>query len=810
MSEAQQYVRICPVCGSEHPPEVAYCQCGVLLSGVDLSLKADLPPPPEPTTASPALALPDIPPAEAAQAAPATPATQRCPHADCGMDNPPKIDDCLYCGRPLAAMPATKLTPQAHLYNLPAALREKFRIERVLPAGGAEAEIMIVAGLETGARAVVKLYRPGIQPKSGVLERVGKVAFAHVVRLIAHGVSEGVAWELMEYCQGGSLRNLMQPGPMDEALARQVLKELAGALQALHAQQVIHRDLKPENVLIRRREPLDLVLTDFGIASLREQTQVFTSVARSTLYAAPEALSGVLEPATDYWSLGMILLEALTGRHPYAGLSEPVIAHRLTTSAVPVELTLPAWRKLLRGLLQRDPQRRWGAAELARWLAEDASLPEPLAEGARASRAYRIGEDEATSAAELAVLLARHWREARKDVARGHVTRWIDEQLGEQNLTRTVHDLMDERGLSDDLRLFRLLRLLAPDIPPIWQDAGLSRKNLLARAQAASQNDLTAGRWLASLYDEKVLRQLPDLADLQDSWQQALADFDTLWQRALSLRDAWCSQRRAQGGGLVDFDALVFGHVRGMEKPARERLLAILLLAVALPESRSTLIGQAQTQLAALLDEQPWLEKLFAEAEKAPQAVLVVAEAAAQALAQEKQHAVKVDPVAPPPADQQLAVRAAEVLARLHFAVEANLFGFPDAQSMRAAIADFQQISIEARQQDFAAQDGETHGGAWRNIARAEPIVWRLQEKLSQWESIQRLNMVATNRHVLNTIVTIAFIALIFAPPFLPWLLAGMMGVGLWRFWLMRSLHHELRKLVDGLPVRSGTMIGGR
>src|SRR4029077_19586068 len=117
--------------------------------------------------------------------------------------------------------------------------------------------------------------------------------------------------------------------------------------------------------------------TDFSVASTLDATQRFTSAARTLPYASPESLSGVIDGKSDYWALGMIVVEAALGRHPFAGLSEAVILHHLTTRSVDVSGVADRnVRKLTRGLLLRDPETRWGAEQVERWLAGDESLAE--------------------------------------------------------------------------------------------------------------------------------------------------------------------------------------------------------------------------------------------------------------------------------------------------------------------------------------------------------------------------------------------------------------------------------------------------
>ena len=220
------------------------------------------------------------------------------------------------------------------------------------------------------------------------------------MRVLAHGESDGAAYEILEYLPGGTLKDLLRAGPLLRSDIRRIVSEVADALNGIHAHRILHRDLKPENVLIRSTAPLELALTDFGIASIAAATQHFTSAARTTKYAAPEVLAGVLDAKSDWWSLGMMVLEATCGRHPFDGLSEQVMNHQLATRPVDVRGVYDdELRTLCRGLLLRDPKRRWGADEVARWLAGDpALLVEDGADGvASAVRPYRIGKAEATT-----------------------------------------------------------------------------------------------------------------------------------------------------------------------------------------------------------------------------------------------------------------------------------------------------------------------------------------------------------------------------------------------------------------------------
>jgi serine/threonine protein kinase len=406
-------VKRCPTCEAENAPTAARCGCGAFLIGVDLTERA---------AGVGALLEPAVQPAQGAAASPASDGGsaaalrtsalaaaagdaradapsegRRCAFADCGQVNPAETAVCVYCNRPIdspapasgpaprnqpmadqerhGASPAPAASARTALIRLPAKLAARFTVEEPLKAAGSEADLFIVRDA-AGGRAVLKLYRHGIEPDTGVLERVSKAMPDQIVRLLEYGREDGVPYELLEYCEHGSLRMLLKGRPVPLDAARTLLTELAGAIAHLHECGIVHRDLKPENVLIRGLLPLDLVLTDFGIASIVQATMHYTSAARTLHYSAPEAGSNWVGKPTDYWALGMMLVEAIGGRHPFEGLSDAVIAHWLVTR--PIDLTGVAdarWQRLCRGLLTRDPQARWGGQEIERWLDGDDTLP---------------------------------------------------------------------------------------------------------------------------------------------------------------------------------------------------------------------------------------------------------------------------------------------------------------------------------------------------------------------------------------------------------------------------------------------------
>ncbi|HSA46438.1 MAG TPA: serine/threonine-protein kinase [Candidatus Competibacteraceae bacterium] len=433
------------------------------------------------------------------------------------------------------------------LMQLPATLAARYRIVQPLPAAGGEADLLLVAAVADGQRYVIKIYRYGIVVKPEVLAKISAAAPEQVIRLIDYGQADGHGYEVLEYVPDGSLRQRLTAGPLAEGQIRALVRELSAALAVLHQHDILHRDIKPENVLIRQWEPLRIALTDFGIASVAEATQHFTTTARTLRYAAPEAATGVIGMAADYWSLGMVMLEAVSGRHPFAGLSEAVLSYQLVTQPVDCSGVAEPWRTLCRGLLLRDPKQRWGRAEIERWLAGDESLRLPVdaglsdAEASRARRFYRLGGVECWTARKLATQMAKQWDTASKDLGRGFITDWLRNDWGDQDLTRAVLDVLDAKNVRADEQLLRVLLKLAPDLPPVWKQWSLAKEDLIAAAHAANRGDAASQRLLWELSQGPVdvmgIYAAADYAEcrrIQGAWQRTITEYEKTWQTALA------------------------------------------------------------------------------------------------------------------------------------------------------------------------------------------------------------------------------------------------------------------------------------
>ena len=175
--------------------------------------------------------------------------------------------------------------------------------------------------------------------------------------------ADGPQWFLtMELVNGSDFLSYVRPwGILDETRLRQALRQLGDALLALHSHHVIHRDLKPSNVMVSGTGHVKLL--DFGLVFEEEQTSVHSAEAimGTPLYMAPEqAAQQPVTPASDWYAVGVMLYEALTGRLPYRGSVLEVLREKTSIDPPPIEdLALPPdLVNLCMSLLSRDPELR--------------------------------------------------------------------------------------------------------------------------------------------------------------------------------------------------------------------------------------------------------------------------------------------------------------------------------------------------------------------------------------------------------------------------------------------------------------------
>lgn len=188
----------------------------------------------------------------------------------------------------------------------------------------------------------LKVLHPHLANDHTFLERLSREAKAaaslshpHVVGVLDQGEDGHIAYLVMEYVKGRTLRDVLdEQGALPPRLALALIDPVVEGLAAAHAAGLIHRDVKPENVLIA--DDGRIKVGDFGLARAVTATTSTGALIGTVAYLAPELVLGKAADArSDIYSAGIMLFEMLTGKQPYAGETPIQVAYQHVNSMVP-------------------------------------------------------------------------------------------------------------------------------------------------------------------------------------------------------------------------------------------------------------------------------------------------------------------------------------------------------------------------------------------------------------------------------------------------------------------------------------------
>ena len=259
-------------------------------------------------------------------------------------------------------------------------LADRFLIDSLIGTGGM-ASVYRATDTALGRTVAVKLFRAdggASEPErqSGEIALLASLNHFALVTLFDAG-STSVAgiqrtFIVMELVDGPDLRTRISDGPMGSADVAGMGADLAEALHYVHERGIIHRDVKPANVLLAPSgfpgRGMHAKLADFGIARLLDETRLTAtgSLLGTASYLSPEqALGGAIGAPTDVYSLGLVLLECLTGTRAYPGTAgESAMARLQRQPEIPGRLGRD-WSEVLAAMTAREAADRPTAAEAA-------------------------------------------------------------------------------------------------------------------------------------------------------------------------------------------------------------------------------------------------------------------------------------------------------------------------------------------------------------------------------------------------------------------------------------------------------------
>lgn len=254
----------------------------------------------------------------------------------------------------------------------------KFSVVREIGRGGM-CFVYEARHLDLNKTVAVKTLKPEFAAQPEVIERfiregraASRIRHRHAIDMIDVGEHDGIVYLAMEYLEGEDLsQRIKRLGPLSAQAAVDTLLPVMAAIVEAHEAGVVHRDLKPANIFLAvdRRGNVEPKVLDFGISKVAHddaQHQTATEALLGTPYfMAPEQVQGAryTSPASDQWSLGVILFQCLTGALPFRGAStfdtlQAIVVGRYTSPrtlapSIPVELEAVVARALRLHPLER-------------------------------------------------------------------------------------------------------------------------------------------------------------------------------------------------------------------------------------------------------------------------------------------------------------------------------------------------------------------------------------------------------------------------------------------------------------------------
>jgi tRNA A-37 threonylcarbamoyl transferase component Bud32 len=308
-------------------------------------------------------------------------------------------------------------------HPLPALLGARYRVGRVL-GRGAMSTVYAARDELLGRDVAIKVFASGADSREELRAQEAEARLAaslsHYALTTLHDAGVDMSdpdrpqiYLVMERVDGTDLRERLRArGPLEPFEVAYLGLDLADGLAHVHEHGFVHGDIKPANVLLAERGRIRAKLTDFGISSLIEDSSTELTLTGTAAYLSPEQVEGRRStPASDVYSLGLVLLEALTGSIAYPGDIEESAYSRLDRQPdVPASVP-PLTARILRDMTDRDPARRPTPRAVAdrfqdvvvdelvrRRGVDPALLPPDEAERAAAVRRYNILDTPAEDA----------------------------------------------------------------------------------------------------------------------------------------------------------------------------------------------------------------------------------------------------------------------------------------------------------------------------------------------------------------------------------------------------------------------------
>jgi serine/threonine protein kinase len=247
-----------------------------------------------------------------------------------------------------------------------------YRLIRLLGEGGF-AEVYLGEHIHLGTEAALKvlhtqLTNEDVEQFRQEARTIARLRHRHIVRVLDFGVEGKTPFLVMDYAPKGTLRQHYPKGtvlPVSHIVT--YVKQAAAALQFAHEQKLIHRDIKPENMLLESEN--EILLSDFGIALVAQSSryQSTQNVVGTVAYMSPEQIQGKPRPASDQYSLAIVVYEWLSGSRPFHGSFTEICTQHMFAPPPPLREKVPHISSdieyIVMTALTKDPRQRFTSVQ---------------------------------------------------------------------------------------------------------------------------------------------------------------------------------------------------------------------------------------------------------------------------------------------------------------------------------------------------------------------------------------------------------------------------------------------------------------
>jgi len=352
-------------------------------------------------------------------------------------------------------------------------------IKRQLEVGG-KSDVYLVGKNEN--EFALKIYRLKNSRDVETLRKFKEISDAYrdnFIKIFETGYNDSLKlnYEITEFIKHGSLKNYMDNNK-DLNFIRTVIEQINNSLNIIHDSNLEVSNLKPANVMIRSEEPLSIVLADFGVSSR-------INVDVTPIYVSPEMAAGVTHKNNDYWSLGIIILELLGFRNIFKEVASHLILSTLCNEGVLIPENIDEnYKLLLKGLLTRNPQNRWGYKEVSDWLSGKIDMKTFYNEEIESLRKYNIPFNHRNkSYYSLEALVSGFienkdsWEDAKKYIDGPTIILWLGKNYKDEEGI-VFDDIIKSAAGNKDLALFRVIYHYNDKLPMVLYGNVINIENL--------------------------------------------------------------------------------------------------------------------------------------------------------------------------------------------------------------------------------------------------------------------------------------------------------------------------------------------